>query len=373
MRLAQRMGIHTESANSKCTPYEAEIRRRLWWALVLFDNRICEMSDMKATMLTPTWNCKPPLNVNDFDIRPEMTAAPTAHRIPTEALYAVVYSELGNYARYSQSYLDCNGPTPEVWKGQSSQGGRTLDDISQALENKYFALCNPENPIHFMAMWTARGVLAKYRLYEYYSQSARSSTSPTDQQRDAAIIHALTILNCDTKLASSPLTRGFLWQLFFNFPFPSYMHIVSDLKKRPLAEPAERAWKAMSDNCEARFASDQDVNLGFKLFSRAVLQAWAAREEASKGTGKSLEVPKIVAEIRKRKTGQTPKEQDKGTEQPPGGDFTTMDLEDFEIPSTMDWSTGVPGIMDPLGMDVDISQFFDWDPAGWPSLDAGGY
>jgi hypothetical protein len=47
IRIAQRMGIHSESALAKCTVFEAELRRRLWWSLVLFDTRISEMADHK--------------------------------------------------------------------------------------------------------------------------------------------------------------------------------------------------------------------------------------------------------------------------------------------------------------------------------------
>lgn len=369
IRLAQRIGIHTESMNMKCRPFEAEQRRRLWWAMVLFDNRICEMSDVKATTLEPTWTCRTPSNVNDFDIRAEMTSLPPSHRIPTEALYAVVSSELGNYARHSTSYLDCNGPTRHTWGERPLQPSRTLDDIETALENKYFALCNPENPIHFMTMWTARGFLAKYRLYEHYSRTARSNTPPTEHQRDTALTHAITILNCDTRLAASPLVKGFLWQLYFNFPFPSYMHIVSDLKKRPLAEPAERAWKAMSENCAARFTSDKEVNLGFKLFSKPVLQSWEAREEALRGRGMAVEVPGIVADVRWRRTGQTPKAQGSSAGEQDAA-FPSIDLADFEMPNQMDFSYGLPG-MDPLGMDVDLNQFFDWDPTALENLGMG--
>lgn len=47
IRIAQRMGIHSESALSKCTVFEAELSRRLWWSLMLFDSRISEMADHK--------------------------------------------------------------------------------------------------------------------------------------------------------------------------------------------------------------------------------------------------------------------------------------------------------------------------------------
>jgi hypothetical protein len=65
MRIAQRMGKHSESACAKCAPLEAEMRRRLWWSLVLFDSRISEMANDRTTTLIPTWDCRIPLNVND--------------------------------------------------------------------------------------------------------------------------------------------------------------------------------------------------------------------------------------------------------------------------------------------------------------------
>lgn len=53
IRSAQRMGLHNESTYTRYTNLEAEKCRRLWWSLVMFDHRICEMSDYKTTTLTP--------------------------------------------------------------------------------------------------------------------------------------------------------------------------------------------------------------------------------------------------------------------------------------------------------------------------------
>lgn len=68
IRIAQRMGIHNEASNTTCAALEAEMRRRLWWSLVIFDNRICEMFDYKTATLAPTWDCHVPLNLSDFEV-----------------------------------------------------------------------------------------------------------------------------------------------------------------------------------------------------------------------------------------------------------------------------------------------------------------
>ena len=113
-RIAQRLGIPSESANVKHTVLEAEMRRRLWWSMVLFDARISEVSDHKATTLVPTWDCQIPLNVNDFDLHPDMKIRPANQEEPTEALFLVVRSELTNFVRHSSSHLDFINPILKV-------------------------------------------------------------------------------------------------------------------------------------------------------------------------------------------------------------------------------------------------------------------
>ncbi|KAF1981794.1 putative C6 transcription factor [Aulographum hederae CBS 113979] len=281
VRIAQRMGIHTESGLAKCTVLEAEMRRRLWWSLILFDARICEMCDFKSTMLAPTWDCRAPLNANDFDMRAEMKTPPVVQGNTSEALFAVVRSELADFLRNSSFYLDFTCPALKplarnIQHDDALEGGE-IASLEKKFEETYFKFCDPENPLHFMTLWTARGFLAKNRLVEHYSNFSHPSIQQTDTHRDIAITHALSMLQSDTALMTSPLTKPFRWLLHLYFPFPGYIHTVQDLRRRPLSAHADRAWGVMSDNYQARF-----------LFSRAVFQAWEAREVAVRGKGRAI-------------------------------------------------------------------------------------
>lgn len=109
-RIANRLNIDSEAANAKHGVFEAEMRRRLWWAMVVYDSRISELSDYKTTQLVPTWDCKIPVNVNDFDLRPEMTTRPADQDASTEALFAVVRAAIGNCIRYNALHLDFVNP-----------------------------------------------------------------------------------------------------------------------------------------------------------------------------------------------------------------------------------------------------------------------
>lgn len=321
IRIAQRMGLHNESAYAKFSALEAEMRRRLWWSLVLFDTRIGEMADWKTAMLAPTWNCRTPLNLNDFDLQPGMKDPPAAQDKPSEALFAVVRSEMGDFVRHSAFYLDFVSPSlkaiaKDVRGGHVPEGGE-LAVLEKTIEDNHLTFCNSENPLHFMTIWTARGYLAKNRLLEHYSKFPQPSVQQMDVQRDAAISHARNMIECDTNLMTSPLTKGYLWFLHLHFPLPAYIHIAQDLRMRPVSDHAERTWEIMSDNYEARFMFlGPRVNPLFKVFTRIILQAWGPREEKFRQLGKPLVPPQIVSDIKQKVAQTTQDAHDACIEQP---------------------------------------------------------
>lgn len=306
VRIAQRLGVNDESTFHNCTALEAEMRRRLWWSLITFDHRICEMSDYKTTTLIPTWDCKTPLNANDFELRPEMKSSPPNHDRPTEALFAVVRSELADFVRHSVFHINFVNPSLNIVakpKHGPAPDGDELTLLEKTMEDKYFTLCDLENPLHFMTIWTMRAYLARNRLLEHYSRFSTSSTQPTDAQRSAAVSQALSMLECETKLRTSLLTKGFLWHVDSNVPALAYIHILNGLMKRPDEEYADRAWEIMSDNYEARATHSRPDDYGISdVFSRVVLQVWTAREALSK-EGKPIQPPPIVLMFREAAKG----------------------------------------------------------------------
>lgn len=150
IRIAQRMGIHSESALAKCGALEAELRRRLWWSLILFDTRIGELADFKTAMLTPTWDCRIPLNVNDSDFRLEMKESPQVQGKSTEALFAVVRSELADFVRHTVFHLHFTSqalkPVAKDIQRRPIPEGSELVNLEIMFEDKYLKFCDSENP-----------------------------------------------------------------------------------------------------------------------------------------------------------------------------------------------------------------------------------
>ncbi|KIH89793.1 hypothetical protein SPBR_00176 [Sporothrix brasiliensis 5110] len=361
MRVAQTMQINNEvGPGARLAPLEAEMRRRLWWAMALFDSRISELANHSPAMLDPTWDCRLPLNANDFDFRPELKEPPVSvsaaggrAAVSSEALFAVVRSELGNAMRHAEYYLALSNPALKcmardreyVVQGNannrnSSRTGRLpefaeVNALEDLIEDKYLQYCDPANGLHYMTIWMAKGFIAKCRLIKYFSRyanggpasagvaastptsSSRSTgsgtpssinlttTSSSEALRDCALADALTVIESDTNIMTSPLTSGYRWLLHLYFPLPAYIFITQELASRIGGARATHAWVAMNDNYEARFAlSDSEDRYMFKMFASTILQAWDACEARSRASGKMecedgpVPLPQMIVRIR---------------------------------------------------------------------------
>ncbi|CAJ2511438.1 Uu.00g070630.m01.CDS01 [Anthostomella pinea] len=406
-RIACRMGIHREASLAKCSPFEAEMRRRLWWSFVLFDNRIGELADSKCGSLNPTWDCNIPLNVNDSDLRPEMkeAATPQAQGYTTDTIHVAVRSEFGNFLRHYDAYLDFTNPSLKRLTKDARDNVpeiRELDALEKMIEDTYLKLCDPEVPLHFFTIWFMRGLIAKCHLVTGYAKSNLLRDSTAEQviaQLDLATNYAMRALECDTKISSSPLTKNYHWVLHFHFPFPAYIQIVVDLRKRPFSKHADRVWDLMSDHCEARFSSSEGevsvLNALFQVFSKTILPAWDEREAAAKESQKPLgPTPRIVTFIRDRLdriARDSQGGQDSNTARQQASDLMNLDDVDYSmsVPMTMSPNSlntlnnlmygmgmgmggqaGSPGTMPglfpptPAPNSLDINQV-DWAPMGW--------
>ncbi|KAE9376651.1 hypothetical protein N431DRAFT_367787 [Stipitochalara longipes BDJ] len=381
IRIAQRIGIHSETYLAKYTIIEAEVSRRLWWSLILFDTRIGEMADSKAISLLPTWDCSVPLNVNDSDLRQEMKLPPQVQGKSTDAIFAVVRSELGEFVRRSKFHLAFFGPALRsidkyVQCGTDIESSE-MDSFAKTIEERYLKICDLDNPLHFMTVWTTRGQLTKFQLMEHHFRYSGSVLHQAEAQRDAALSFALRMLECNTKLMTSPRTKGFIWMIYAYFPFMGYIQIAQHLKWRPMSSKAEKAWRIMGDNYHARLDSLSGQSSFYKLLASFILQAWDAREAAFKRSGQPLVTPQIVLSIRENLAQIASRAEGPVAEQSHGG----IDIGFLDFPMSIPMGLGnynmgacdqfafpgmevYPDVPELLPQDLDLDNL-DWSAMDW--------
>lgn len=300
-RIARRMGIHSEETLENCSIFEAEMRRRLWWSLVAFDYRINEISLSRTSTLDPTWDCKIPHNVNDSDLRPEMQSLPLVQGPSgpsSEALFAVVRSDILDHLRCTSFYLDFTNPALKSLSNRDmASGDSEILELEQFIEQAYLRHSNQENSLHCMTLWCMRSQLAKLRFLEHLSLASKQAQ--TDLFYDTAMNHALNQIECDTIIMSSPLTQRFRWFHHFYFPLPAYLQVAQHLRLRPKSSHTQRAWKVLSDNYEVRFDfAPVERNPMQQILKNVILRAWEVFERGFHGSEPIPETPKMILSIR---------------------------------------------------------------------------
>lgn len=337
VRNCQRIGIHSEAVNTKFDALEGEMRRRLWWALILFDSRISEMAKNKISTLAPTWDCQIPRNVNDAELRQGMREPPAVQRESTEALFVVVRSKLGDFLRHASFHLEFTNPALISVVSGMERRGSDMDELAAldaAIEEKHLSHCDADNPAHFMTVWFAREYLARYRLIHHYATYSGLPANQKEQHRHAAIGNAFKMLECDTKIMSSPLTKGYAWFTSFQFPALAYFHVMQDLRKDPFGEHSVLAWSIINENFEVRFRTQADTDSPLlSVLIENVMGAWSAREEAAADAEMLGAPPRIVVEVQAnvaRAEAKNPPKTDPGVP-----NVNTMDWSSAEFPMAM--------------------------------------
>ena len=231
-----------------------------------------------------------------------MKVPPSNHDEPTEAIFVVVRSVLGDYVRNAMYHLDFVAPhlkpIARDYKSPIPESGEIVK-LEAMVEEKYLQACDPENPLHFMTIWKARGHLASFRFLENYSKCLKVDTPQDRIQLDSASFFALRMLECDTSIMASPLTKGFRWMLQYHFPLPAYIHLIKELEKRPFNEHAHKAWETMSDNFEARFYEPHHRHgVFYKFFTQLIIHGWEIQEAAAAQLGETSIPPRIVMQLR---------------------------------------------------------------------------
>jgi hypothetical protein len=172
IRLATKLGLHQDPATHGLKPYIAEMRRRLWWQIVILDVLTAEESDMDPALREQDFDTKMPSNVNDQDLDESVWKPVLSQNRWTEMIFALQRIEISYAARkilFSAKFTADNG-----YRAMSvDDKGSFLKDLHHALQQKYHSLGDPNVALCTLTIKAADLVLSRMKL------TVRSSTSDT--------------------------------------------------------------------------------------------------------------------------------------------------------------------------------------------------
>jgi hypothetical protein len=281
-RVAQSMGLHRDGSLIGTTPFETEIRRRVWWQVTALHGRSAELSGSGRFLDFATSDTLIPTNVNDEELYPEMKELPAPQTRPTEMISVMLRCDLGQYWREKKSgtsFEDLRlAPALKTTVGQRDE---FLDGLEQRLEDKFLRYCDPSIPIQFMTIIIGRGAINSMRILAHHPRRYADKTEVSAVERDYLWKASVKLLEGLNLAHSSPQLRRFMWHTRVHFVWQAFICVLDQLKERTLGDEVDSAWSQVAEvyRHHPHFLTDYKRPLHLALGSLCC-KAYAIRERA---------------------------------------------------------------------------------------------
>ncbi|CAG8070668.1 unnamed protein product [Penicillium salamii] len=240
-RLAQGSGLHRDGSNLGLSPFETEMRRRLWWYIYLLDAQSSEAQAIGRLIYEGSYDTKLPLNVNDKDLSPEATEQFTERIGFTEMTFCLIRCEINIRSRQI-----CGNSRPSLTPRRPSieETEKNLNEINSYLEKDYLKFCDLNVPIQWTAATITRIALARSWLIAHFTliTTGELSSERWQQRRETLFQTAIDVLEFTHLLETSTETADWIWLFQMYRQWHALIFILSEICVRPASATTNRAW-----------------------------------------------------------------------------------------------------------------------------------
>ncbi|KAL5404768.1 hypothetical protein PMIN06_007460 [Paraphaeosphaeria minitans] len=326
-RIGQRIGLHRDPATLGLPPFECEMRRRLWYQIMIQDGFAEKLAGTGGTMFFG--EVKRPSNLNDSDLFPAMQELPPEHEGATEMMFFLIRCHLGEFLRHSknpQSSFDGVWNTLSGDRASLQAKDKAIDELAALYQRKFLDHCDASIPLHFMCTYLSKGVVAMLRFIAHCPDGTDAELPQSE--KDLLFQWAVSVVRWQNMAYTTKEMQGCLWHINSHFQWKAFVYFVSALKYRTTGEEVDRAWK------EVQTVFDFHPNFSTQASRQALpiavatltLTSWGAYI-AARGVPKGGEPPFIqILRARKAKADSKPAKSNQATEAPLQAPLTDLDL-----------------------------------------------
>lgn len=246
LRLAQALGLHRDGSRLNLTPFDTEMRRRLWYQILILDLRAAEDHGSDPSVADFAFDTEYPINVNEEDISPEDEKLPVAREGATDMTFSLLRCEICSLVKK----LISAPISPYDNKGRPAltleEKELLIKETSFRLEDKYLKYCENAGPLLWVAASVARLVLAKMNLLIYYplTQPGKPITLPQDL-RDRLLISSVEICEFSKVLEDETMMKKWGWVHQTYVHWHAIAYILGELAVRENSPLVQRAWSSI--------------------------------------------------------------------------------------------------------------------------------
>ena len=250
VRLARKMGLHRDGTSLGLSPFETEMRRRLWWHILHADFRISELLGTNPSSDLFSSDTKMPLNVADEDLSPDMVDSPPERNGITSIVVCRIRCEIVEFLRKFPSPI----PNDFRWETLTSPDvtlAKKEGMICQAedrLEKKYLRYCDPSNSLHNFASIMVRSAICKMKLFAHKPRpSTNCSIRVPQRERDIVFANAKKLLEYASLIHGSQSLEKYMWQVGTSYLWDRILHVLIEARHLKIGPEVDRLWQLIGE------------------------------------------------------------------------------------------------------------------------------
>ncbi|KAK1752666.1 fungal-specific transcription factor domain-containing protein [Echria macrotheca] len=250
IRISQALGLHRDGTHfPNLSPFEIEMRRRLFWAVCVLDLRSAEDQGTDLNIVDRMFDTQQPLNINDADISPDSPELPKAREGPTDMTFSLIRFEICSIARRMHHISDMPSLCPQGSTMSLEDREALLAEIHRRVENKYLKDPRTEdNPMYWTAAQIARLIVSKMRLIIYQSALFPGPDGPrlSEDKRSRLFNAATEVFEYSYILNTDPRAKQWRWLFQTYTQLHAVAYVLIEVSHRPWSATVERCWGALN-------------------------------------------------------------------------------------------------------------------------------
>lgn len=388
------MGLHRDGELLGLKPFETEMRRRLWWQIILVDAKYAMLSGLSHTLLPRGWDTKEPKNISDEDLLSSSTNPIKDINGSTDMILVVVICKIANRLIHLPGIetvllineLDSMRGTTGRNKRQVEEYRDVITQLSHEIDEVFVKYSSPDaGPLHKQARQLCDHLLSKLSaLGKPPGQQSDWGTEVFDHTSNTFKLAVMTTSHAieQYKLGVYP---GWDWFSRLHFQLDVFAYLVGQLCHRTTGRLVDKAWEVVEDvyRYHPEFYEVTSQKMYHQL-AHFIFKAWRKREEVLRARlGAAPETPQCVQKLRllapgsedsasvKSESGRTPGDELFNFATANGHGAAAGEVMDFNAPEGAPFDTYMGNYFDFNGaLDFDI-----WGnppaavPNGMPNLD----
>jgi len=290
VRCAQRLGLHREKTLLDMAVFEAELCRRLWWQIYLLNRHytnLCSGVDAGDAAYAVLFDTRRPLNINDLDLDPGMTAYPLQRDGATETMFCSARYDIGD----TVLQMSLQGDT--VY-----DKAHVIQELEYRLNRKYLTYCDPSMPVQLLTIYLIKTALLRLKVVHCFPWKSSQGVLPETQGQFLFTCQELLRLQNSSWENKSLMRYSWHTKIFrcSEFLFPILRALAFD--ELP-ASTTDETWQqvVVAFQLIPDLLEGKDEAYGRSL-GRLALKAWDRHRQRQEARGVEVTAPMFVEHFR---------------------------------------------------------------------------